>query len=244
MRLEEWIRKGIDALKDRVLFSGKTGRCPSEEDVACLVAGRLRRGERERMIDHVLSCGKCDENLKNYFQMVTHTEIPGTAQVPEWLVAKVKRFVPEYVDNGVLEAVVEFGSDFTRVVRTTGMILADLGGRRMVPAEAFRDVGDKMPDKSVTISKMAENFILDIKIERIKERLANLTIYLKDKKTKTPSSGERVSLVFEGRELGSSLTEDGKVEFENIEPKDYNINVIRKGEPICIATVFLKTLSA
>jgi len=238
MKFEELMRKSLNALKGK----RTPGRCPSEEDIACLVAGKLRKGEREGMLDHILSCHACDENLRNYFQLATHAETEGAMEVPGWLVAKVKRFVPEFLDSGVLEAVIEFGKDFTRVVRTTGMILADIGGRRMIPAEAFRDVGDKMTDRSVTISKVAENFILDIKIERIKEKLANLTIYLKDKKTKKPSSGERVSLVFEGRELGSSLTEEGKVEFENIELKDYNITLIRKSEPICIATVFLKTL--
>ncbi len=243
MKFEELMKKGLDMLKGRGSVKAP-GRCPSEEDVACLVAGRLRKGERERMLDHILSCRACDESLKNYFQLATYAEREGAVAVPEWLVAKVKRFVPEFVDSGVLEAVVEFGRDFTRVLRTTGMILTGGPGLRPAPVEAFRDVGDKMADRSVTISKVADSFILDIKIERIKKNLANLTVYLKDKKTRQPSSGERISLVFEGRELGSSLTEEGKVEFENIEPKDYNINLIRKGEPICIATVFLKTLDA
>ncbi|MBL7071400.1 MAG: hypothetical protein ISS26_04435 [Candidatus Omnitrophica bacterium] len=241
MNFEKLMKKSLDILKVRKP-ARDAGRCPSEEDIASLIAGRLRKSERENVLDHVLSCDVCDDNLKNYFQLATYTASEGTEKVPEWLVAKVKRFVPEFVDEGTLEAVIEFGRDFTRVIRTTGMILTDLTGRRAVPAGAFRDVGDKMQEKSVTISKVADNFILDIKIERVKQDLANVIVFLKDKKSKKPSSGERVSLVFEGRELGSSLTVDGKVEFENIELKDYNINLIRRGDPVCIATVFLKTL--
>ena len=86
------------------------------------------------------------------------------------------------------------------------------------------------------------NHIIDVKITKIKKGLANLIVYIKNKKSGKPSSGERISLVSEDRELRSSLTDMGKVEFDNIKLKDYKINLVRKGEPYCVAILSLRAL--
>lgn len=222
MNIEQLLKEGYIRL-----ISGRAPKPASggltEEDIASFLMDSLDGQEKKKVVCHMMSCDK-------------------TQDVPEELIAEIKKLIPQAVSADILEAVVEFGKDVIRVVRTTGSIVTPDFVARAVPVAVFRDTEKGLAERSVTISKVADSFIVDIKIERTKEGLADLTVFLKDKKTKKPSSENRLSLVCGSKEIGSSLTEEGRVVFDNIELKDYKISLIRRGEAICLAEVFMKAL--
>ncbi|MDP3789991.1 MAG: hypothetical protein Q8R48_06270, partial [Candidatus Omnitrophota bacterium] len=138
----------------------------------------------------------------------------------------------------VLEVIAEFAEDMVRLIRTTGTVLTSPA----VPVPAYRDGATEVADKGVEISKAVDTYLIDIKIMRIKKNLANLIVTLKNKRTKKLSSGERISLVRGDRELRSSLTDMGEVEFDQIKLDDYQLDVVRQGERYCLARLSLKSL--
>lgn len=240
-KIEELIEEAYRNLKSKKSFGVRVRR-PSEEDLACYTAGLMDNREKEKILDDIILHSGDEESLRQSILLAADISGRSVEEVPESLVAKVKQFVPQPEEESVLDAVVEFAGNITRVIRTTGSILTSLPEREALPAGAFRDSGEYAADKAVEISKAAGRHIIDIKIAKIKKDLANLTVEIKDKRNGAPSSEERVSLMYQDRELRSSLTEKGKVEFENIKIRDYRINLIRKGESRCIATLSMRAL--
>ncbi|MBL7072123.1 MAG: hypothetical protein ISS26_08175 [Candidatus Omnitrophica bacterium] len=242
MNVRKLIKEGVKSVKKK-RKPVKPGSCPSDEEIASFVSGAVPEMKRERLLSHILSCDTCDLSLKRYLQLLTpDTVSEGRKKVSEAVVSRIKDITENAPSEGLLEIIAELGRDAIRVVNTTGTLLTDLARRRPVPVQAFREIEGKVKERSVIISKPVYDCVVDIKIEMVKEGLVTLTVYLKDRKTQAPSSGERVSLVCGSRELESSLTKEGRVKFANIEPDDYSIQLIRRKEPVYIATVFLKAL--
>ena len=215
---------------------------PSGEDMAAYAAGLLGENEKEKILDYIISHGEDEEALRHFFLLGSDISGGGAERVPQELVEKAKQFIPHPTKENVLEAVVEFAGNIARVIRTTGTVLTCAKETELQPAAAFRDIEAPVESKVVEISKIINNYIVDVKIEKDKKDLANLTILIRNKRSGKLSSGERVSLVYENRELMSSLTQLGKVEFSNIKLRDYKIDLVHKGQSYCIAVLSLKAL--
>jgi len=239
--IEKWIKEAYRSLKEEK-SSPAPARGLSEEDMACCASGLFGKGEEERFLEKaVLNTGE-EEALKNSFVLSPDAHAGVVKGAPAPLVDKVKRFVSSPVEESVLDAVVEFTGDVARVIKTTGTVLTYAAGRQLAPAAVFRGSGQTPGSKVVEISKTLKSHLVDVKIAKIKKNLANLTVQIKNRKNGALSSGDRVSLLYNNRELRSSLTEKGKVEFENIKFRKYSINLIQKGEPRCVAVLSLKGL--
>jgi hypothetical protein len=232
-KMEELIKEAYGRLRDEKLPKVSPPRL-SEEDMACYVSGLTDEREKQKILDSLVN-SQDEEALRRSFLLAA--EMPTEEEVPGALAEKVKQYVTESAQENVLDAAVEFAENIVRVIRTTGTILSC-----PAPAVAYRDIEALAESRTVEISKAVNGYVIDIKVTRIKSDAANLTVRIKNRKTGKPSSGERVSLVYENRELRSSLTDVGKVEFENIKLRDYQVNLVRKGESRCIAILSLKVL--
>ncbi len=239
--IESLIKEAYKSLKSKKL-AGKPVWHPSEEDMACYNAGLLSDREKKKVLNYIVSHDKDEESLRHSFLLGPDLSGRKAEDAPESLVRKAKQLVPSTMDENALDAVVEFAGNIARVIRTTGTILTGAAEGKLAPAAAFRDTDAQAECREIELSKAVNNHIIDVKITRIKKGLANLTVYIKNKKSGKPSSEERISLVSEDRELRSSLTDMGKVEFDNIKLKDYKINLIRKGEPYCVVILSLRAL--
>lgn len=215
---------------------------PTDEDIACHATSLFNEKERQKLLDNIILEHGEETGLKYSFLLADGIRGESREDVPEYLVSQVKDMVSSSKGETVLDAVVEFAGDIVHVIRTTGTILTWPEGKRARPAMAFRsrDAERDIEMKTVAISKAVNSYIIDIKIIRVKDDMANLTVQVKNKKGKMPSQEERISLVHQNREIRSSITEIGKVEFENIRLMDYEINLVRKGEPHCVAVLSLR----
>ena len=240
-KIEKLVKEAYEKLKSRKLFSVSKRRI-SDEDMACYAEGLLNKRDKEKFLENALLHSEESEASKNSFILASDTAGIATEKAPGLLVDKVKQFIPVPLGETVLDAVVEFAGNVARVIRTTGTALTYAAESDMLLASEFRGVGAETGSKAVELSKVVDSHIVDVKIVKIKKDMANLTVHIKNKKSGTLSSGERVSLLYKDRELRSSLTESGKVEFENIKIRDYRVNLVRKGEPYCLAILSLRAL--
>jgi len=219
---------------------GKKPVSPSEEDMASFASGLLDENKKDGILEYIATQEDNDEALLTSFLIAP--DISGKEhEVPPYLVAKVKELMPETEYEDLLDAVVEFVEDVVQVIKTTGTILTSQPELKTVGVSAFRG-GDEAKNKVIEISKAVSNYLVDIKVIRIKKNLANLIVNIKNRKTRKPCSGERISLVYADREIRSSLTDMGSVEFDHIKLEDYKVKVIHGGESRSIANLSLKAM--
>ena len=217
--MESLIKEAYKNLKSKS-SAGRFPQCPSDEDMACYNAGALSDKDKKKVLDYIVLHDKDEEGLKYSFLLGADVSEHKLENVPESLTRKAKQLVPSAMDENALDAVIEFAGGVVRLIRTTGTILTGAAEGKLAPAAAFRDTGTQAEGKEIELSKAVNSHIIDVKITRIKKGLADLTVYIKNKRSGKPSSGERISLISKGRELRSFLTDMGKVEFDNIKLKD------------------------
>jgi len=212
----------------------------SEEDIACFNEGILGESDRTRVLNHMLARDE-EESLRSLVlaSALPEGETPGP---PEEVVENVKALSPKSIIDEALTAVIEFADGLARVIATTGSVITCAGKGELLPAGVFRNTDEKAKSSVIELSKIAGQIIVNIRITRIAADIIDLVVHLKDRKSQTPLSGERVSLSCDNRELRSSLTADGKVEYENLRVRNYELNLVRKGETRCIASLSLKAL--
>ena len=235
--------KGIEALikeaAKRLTYKKPTR--PSEEDMASFASGLLDEKKKSGILEYIASQEDNDDAV--FASFLTAPDISEKREaVPPYLVAKAKALVPEAGYEDLLDAVVEFAEDVVRVIKTTGTILTSRPELKTVGVSAFRSGGEEEKNKAIEISKAVSNYLVAIKVTRIKKDLVNLIVNIKNRKTKKPCSGERISLVYGLREVRSSLTDMGSVEFDHIRLEDYKVKVIHDGESHSLANLSLTAL--
>ena len=238
--IEKTIKKACAMLKNEKASDVKR---PSEEELACFSAGLLDDARKQKILDFIALYGDEEEALKGLVMSHEDGAVHMETDAPHVLAERVKSFMPSPAGIDMLDAVIEFTEDMARVIRTTGTILTRAIQRDMIAEVIFRDAETaEVAEKAVEIFKTIHNNIVDVKIAEVKGELFRIVVHVKDNNRKRPLLDRRISLVCGDREIISSLTKEGKVEFESIEPADYRIYLIYKGESSCIATLSLKSI--
>ncbi len=214
---------------------------PTEEDMASFVSGLLGEKEKNHIMEYIAAQEENDKAVINSFLAAPDISAEGR-EVPAALVSKAKELMPKTGHQDLLDVVIEFAEDIVRVVKTTGDVLVSAPSAKMVSAPVFRAPEQETKNKVVEMSKTVGNYIVTIKITRIKKAAADMSVYIKNKKTKKPCFGERISLIHDDREIRSSLTDMGIVEFGHIKIEDYKIKLIQGAESRYLANLFLKSL--
>ncbi len=214
---------------------------PTEEDMASFASGLLDEKRKNRILEYITAREEDDEAAIDSFLAAPDISAEG-CEVPRALVSKAKELMSKTGRQDLLDAVIEFAEDVVRVIKTTGDVVVSAQDVKMVSAAAFRSPEQAAKNKVIEMSKTVDNYIVVIKITRIKKSAVDLSVYIKNKKTKKPCSGERISLVHDDREVRSSLTDMGIVEFGHIRIEDYKIKLIQGMESRYLANLFLKSL--
>ena len=220
---------------------GKKPANPSEEDMASFASGLLDENEKDGILEYIAAEEQNDEALLTSFLIAPDISAK-EHEVPPYLAAKVKELMPEIEYEDLLDAVIEFAEDVVRVIKTTGTILTSQPELKTAGISAYRAGGEEEKNKVIEISKAVSSYLVAIKVTRIKKDLVNLIVNIKNRKTRKPCSGERISLVYGLREVRSSLTDMGSVEFDHIKLEDYKVKVIHDGESYSLANLSLKAL--
>jgi len=229
-RLGKLRRKGRLKLK---------GKCLNDQDIACIIDGQLSEKERVRYFDHVLSCMKCAQNLRDHLLVLNIIDKKGMLETPEAIVqAAMELYSPE-VGVNVLEVVLDFKEKMIELVRTTGEILR---GTELIPIPVLRSHGEEANfSNEIKIVKEFNNMMTEVGVEKNKPHLCNVEIRLTEKKTKKKMHGLRVTLMKDDREIESSLIEEGKVIFREVKPGKYSLFIIKDDKKIGIVKLHITT---
>jgi hypothetical protein len=196
------------------------GEHPDEEVISCFLEGRLGPEEAESLREHLARCPSCMECLAVNLKL----EETSGVEVPEELTERVKRMLAFELKPSALEIILKLKERALEIINVTGDVLV---GREVVAAPVLRSRAINEFQGSVTIFKDFDEIRAEIKIENKGGAAFNLTVIIKHRLTQKVIKDLRVSLLREGLELESRLTEPGFVTFEQVSTGLYAVEISR-----------------
>ncbi|MDD5653609.1 MAG: hypothetical protein PHT31_05585, partial [Candidatus Omnitrophica bacterium] len=165
-----------------------------------------------------LSCESCAEALAMQLKL----QESSAEDIPEDLLAKVKKLLPTEGKAQLLEILLRLKQGIFELLHTSGDVLV---GQELVPAALLRSRKIEKFRDEITILKDFSDLRAEIKIENKPDNYFDLTVIVKDKLTAEVLKDIRISLMRGDLELASYLSESGKVIFEHIQPGKYTIEL-------------------
>jgi len=223
----------IEGLVKRVYRSWKK-RLPQaqgihldEEAFACFLEGRLSPSENERINTHLVSCDSCLEA----FVSSINAQGASTLEVPQGLEDKVRAILSLKEKMTVLEVILRLKENMLEVINSNGDILV---GQELVPARSrkIRDFKDE-----VTLLKDFKHVQVEVRLENKAGKYFNLMIQVKKKHSQGLLKDLRVTLIKDGLELESCISDTGSVNFEHILLGRYSLEVTCAAQAVALVTL-------
>ncbi len=213
-------------------FKGK--KHPSEEDLVCFLEGKFSVQDKEAVQKHLLSCDICAEYLSIQLKIQPHL----TLDVPGQLLEKVKKLLGQDPVENLLEIFLKLKDKAMEIIQTTGDVLV---GQELVPAPVLRSRKIDEFKEEVSILKDLRQIRILAKIQNKDTKSFNLTITVKDKQSQKVGKNLRITLVKDGIELESYITDSaGSSFFENILPGNYSVEVSREDQKEAVIDLQVK----
>ncbi len=232
--IESILKQALVNLKNKNRFRIK-GKCLNDGDLAYLIEGQTSESEREKFLEHILSCQKCTIKLKEHLLVLNTIAKTGMLDTPETVVqAAMNLFSPEVGPN-ILEIVLNFKEKVIELIRTTGEVFQ---GPQLIPVPVLRsqDYGNQFTNE-IKIVKEFDSILTEVGFEKNKPGICDVEIRLTEKETKKKMQGLRVTLSKNGKEIESSLVEGGKVVFRDMKPDKYCVSIIREDKKLGIIDI-------
>lgn len=192
------------------------GTCPGPEAVAAYIEGHVNRRQRDELEAHLAGCDLCLEEVVRCSEPYRE---PAVAPAPQSPVDIVIGFIGNTVKT------IRRRADI-RIMEMPDMMPAR-SGLRKAPAFAMfsRNFGELSAE--VQVEKLDDN-TGEIRVVALREN--------------RPADGVRVTLIQDGRELHSSVTEAGRALFEGVE---FGRLVVRFGQgSVAIGEIGLSIMAA
>jgi len=197
---------------------------PNEEDLVCFLEGKFSVQDREALQKHLLSCDICAEYLSAQLKIQPHLSL----DVPGQLLEKVKKLLGQDTVENLLEIFLKLKDKAMEIIQTSGDVLV---GQELVPAPVLRSRKIDEFKEELSILKDLQEIRILAKIQNKGTKSFNLTITVKDKQSQKVGKNLRITLMRDGIELESYMTDSaGSSFFENILPGNYSVEVIREGQ--------------
>jgi len=191
---------------------------PDEETLACFSEGAASGEESEQVMAHLAVCEACAER----FALSVSAESAELKDVPADLLAKVRQILNLREKLATLEIFLRLKESMLEIINVTGDILM---GQELVPAPILRSRKIKDFRDEVTILKDFKDIRLEVRVENKKGKYFNVAIKAKQKQSSRPFKDLRITLIKEGVELESYLSELGSVVFEHVLLGKYSLEV-------------------
>lgn len=216
----------IENFIKQVYRKWKTGKSagsaehPDEEALVCFIEGRIREKTELKAIElHISVCERCADIVAAHVKLGFHAE---EVEVPEVLLMKAKNILGSNAGVPVLEVFLRLKGRLLELINTTGDVLV---GQELVPAAILRSRSIKDFKGEVRVLKDFGDMRAEVKIENKDKELLSLRITVKEKGTNKEIKDLRITLVKGDRELESYHTDSGNVDFENIRPGEYKVEI-------------------
>jgi len=197
---------------------------PSEEELACFLEGNFSVQDKEAVQEHLLSCDICAEYISTQLKIQPHLSL----DVPARLLEKIKKLLGQDTVENLLEIFIKLKEKAMEIIQTTGDVLV---GQELVPAPVLRSRKIDEFKEEVSILKDLHQIRVLAKIQNKETKSFNLTITVKDKQSQRIGKNLRITLIKDGIELESYMTDSaGSSFFENIPPGNYSVEIIREDQ--------------
>ncbi|MDO8489723.1 MAG: hypothetical protein Q7S42_06445 [Candidatus Omnitrophota bacterium] len=193
----------------------------TEEDLVCFLEDKLHGQDKDIIQKHLVNCNICAEYLSIQLKIKPHLSL----EVPKQLLENVEKLLGQGIGGNLLEIFIKLKEKAMEIIQTTGDVLV---GQELVPAPVLRSRKIDEFKEEVTILKDLQKIRVLAKIQNKGTKSFNLTITVKDKQSQNVHKNLRVTLIKDGIELESYVTDSsGSSFFENILLGNYMVEVSR-----------------
>lgn len=198
-------------------------RCFSEFELGAYMEGRLSQEERDALDERLAACTSCWNEFVAINRAIIQKDELADENVPEYLITRAVGMFPE--KHGLFDLVVNIVKDSVKLLSCSeGFHLSP-----PLPAAAVR--GSKaMRPEMIVLKKSFQEIDVELDIEKVAGDQCNIRVAVNDVKAKVLTDTLRVELISKGRELVSSLIEDGETVMEDIGTGHYVIKIHKKGK--------------
>ncbi len=204
------------------MFSGKK-KCLSEFEIGSYIDGKLSSEKKDVIEKHFVECKKCWNEFISIQRVITAKAELDREEVAEGMIRKVVNMFPE--KSSLFDIVLNLVSDAVKVIQLS----TDFTQLTPIPAEAVRGEEDIFP-RMVILKRSFEEINVELDIEKISEDLCNIRVSVDDLTSKGLMNTLRIALLSEGRELFSTLLENGKAVLEDVSAGKYIIKIHKSGK--------------
>lgn len=197
--------------------------CFDDTTLAAYIEGTLPPKEQAAFERHLRDHSVCRDVVAAIQQVLKKHDALPVEEAPEALMQKAVRLYPGQRD--VLDLVLSLVSDTLNVVSAA----LDISLEAPVPVMAMR-AGQARGASMVVMTKELGAITARVAVETVCRGLCTIAVMVTDRTTQAHGKDLRIELVSRGRELGSSLAEQGTVLFEEIKPGRYDIVIRDKSE--------------
>jgi hypothetical protein len=197
-RLEKIISQMLKAEKKKP----REKTCPDEEHLASYVDGLLDSKIRKAVEEHLVGCDLCLE------QVMLCSEIKKEQSSIDFKTRTVD-IVLSFLNNTV--EVIKRAAEITVLPPPVPAIVR---GRRVITPN------------TVKFTREFKDMVVEVEVERLDEEIGEIRVWVI--RDDFYVDNIRVSLLHNGRELASFLTEGGIVKFENVKFRKYKIRLNKK----------------
>lgn len=229
------MRDEISELLNKImqLKHGKSGAlsaegcCLNEEQLACYVDGKYPEDEYEGYTKHIMSCGACSETILDYGKALLsedHAEMP-----PQMLIKNAQGLVEDTRLSDALDVIISIKNAALDLIKTTGEVIL---GNSLASMPAMRNEDKGKQSQNIRLVKKISNYCVDIEIQKKKADTTSIVVRMSEEETNIKADKFRVSLNKKGRELESLMSENGKVQFEEVKIGGYQFVIEIDGKKI------------
>jgi hypothetical protein len=196
--------------------------CAGALELAAYFDGRLSADERQTIELHLADHPECRNAVTLLRSVLEAGDDLAADDAPEHLMQKAIALHP--ANQGGLDLIISLMKD------TLAVIGAALDVRLLTPCTPVTlRTGRAAGAAMVIMKKTFDAITAEVNMENLQGNACNISVCVTDGMTPTDMHNIRVDLISEGRELASSLLENGKVLFEDVRRGRYDIVIQKKG---------------
>jgi len=206
---------------------------PDEEALACFIDGKLSQADKDSIQGHLLKCDKCTEYLCAQLKIEPHL----SKDIPFSLLEKTRKIIGSDIKENIFDIFLKLKDKAWEIIQTSGDVLV---GQELVPAPVLRSRHINEFKEEVSILKDLQGVRILAKLESKNNKVFNLVVNIKDKQGKGVNKGLRVTLIKDGVELESYVSDMGSSVFERVLPGDYRVEIAQGTRLVAIIDLKVK----
>jgi hypothetical protein len=198
-------------------------KCLNDNELGAYMEGRLSEIEKDSLEKRLFACRECWEDFVMMKQAIIHNDEEAENELPPHLMQRAVNMYPE--KTSFIDIIVGIVKDSIQISHYAEgfQIFTPL------PAGELRR-GISGNPSMVVIKKSFHDIDVELDIEKTGSEICNIRIAVDEGMQKASVKPLRVELISNGRELVSTLLEQGETFLEDVGVGQYNIKIHKNGQ--------------